>query len=383
MYNPISMRAPSEGERPHHNPVSGFERGFLPPKDPLVTLPTPYSYLDILASNIPQLLRKHELRATLDELEPFSTDSLTGPALRRANMLCGFLGSAYVHAIGEELATRIPQGVAIPLYETATRLDLPPILTYQGYALDNWRRTDPTGPIEIENLEVLTTFSGLSDESWFIRVHLEIEAEAAGAIAALEPLQAAVAKSDRDLVERHLTTIDSATSDMVSTLQRMDKGTSPDVFATDFRPYFFFFDNVSYDGVDAFEGQPQAFRGETGAQSSIMPVFDVALRVPHQQTGMTDHISAMRLYMPKPHRALITGVEQGPSVREFVLAQRAGTLRDLYNSSLTNMAAFREQNLTWADNYIASKVANPLGTGKTPFMDWLRMLHEETLAARI
>ncbi len=42
------------------------------------------------------------------------------------------------------------------------------------------------------------------------------------------------------------------------------------------------------------------------------------------------------------------------------------------------MTEFRSLHYHYATTYIAEKVANPLGTGGTIFMDWLKQLIDET-----
>ena len=66
------------------------------------------------------------------------------------------------------------------------RLDRPPILSYDGYALYNWKRFDADGPIALGNIDTLQNFVHLYDEHWFILVHVEIEAIAAEILAAID-----------------------------------------------------------------------------------------------------------------------------------------------------------------------------------------------------
>ena len=72
--------------------------------------------------------------------------------------------------------------IARTILELAERLGRPPVLSYASYALDNWRRIDPDGPVALGNLALLQNFLGGADEDWFILVHVEIEARAAAAL---------------------------------------------------------------------------------------------------------------------------------------------------------------------------------------------------------
>src|SRR2546427_4821666 len=43
-----------------------------------------------------------------------------------------------------------------------------------SYALDNWRRLDPTSPIELGNITLLQNFLGGLDEEWFVQPAEEV-----------------------------------------------------------------------------------------------------------------------------------------------------------------------------------------------------------------
>jgi indoleamine 2,3-dioxygenase len=89
----------------------------------------------------------------------------------------------------------------------------------------------------------------------------------------------------------------------------------------------------------------------------------------------------MRNYMPPPHRRLI---ETQPSLRESVRrlahagGSQGGRLRDAYNACVLEVAAFRAKHFDYAVNYIEKRVSDPLATGGTPYVPWLRQLLEDT-----
>jgi indoleamine 2,3-dioxygenase len=145
-----------------------------------------------------------------------------------------------------------------------------------------------------------------------------------------------------------------------------------------FRPYIRFFENVSYETNPA-EGTSAAvrmnFRGETGAQSSIMPTLVAFMKIPHKPSMLTNHLADMRNYMPSEHRRLIEAVEEMPSIRD-------GADDDAYNAVLDAMADFRAVHYEWAQEYINRRTSDPRGTGGTPYMKWLRQLIDETRAFR-
>jgi indoleamine 2,3-dioxygenase len=144
---------------------------------------------------------------------------------------------------------------------------------------------------------------------------------------------------------------------------------------------------VRYDGVEAYGGAPQQFRGETGAQSSIIPALDAVLGITHKNDPLRPYLMEMRDYMPREHRAFIATLEQGPAVREYVLAHRdtEPALREAYNACVHWITEFRTKHLEYAARYIHQQsqhgMDNPtnVGTGGTPFMPYLKKHRDETL----
>jgi indoleamine 2,3-dioxygenase len=157
------------------------------------------------------------------------------------------------------------------------------------------------------------------------------------------------------------------------TLRRIPEKMDPALYYKTFRPYIRFFEGVVYEGIDA---APLDFRGETGAQSSVIPTVVAFFKIPHKPSMLTDHLADMRRFMPREHRALLEQVERLPDPRTRV--DKAA-----YNDALEALASFRETHLEFARRYIAAHVRDPRGTGGTPYLHWLSQLIDETRAHRI
>jgi indoleamine 2,3-dioxygenase len=142
----------------------------------------------------------------------------------------------------------------------------------------------------------------------------------------------------------------------------------PHVYFRAFRPYIRFFENVVYEGMDQ---PPVSYRGETGAQSSVMPTLVAFMKIPHQPSMLMDHLADMRRFMPHEHRLLLDQIAALPDPRPLAS-------REPYNRVLEAMAVFREVHFGWADLYIHQRVADPRGTGGTPYRQWLQQLIDET-----
>lgn len=373
-------------------------RGFLPEQDPLVALPEPFHVFDELARELPRLIPAGRVRDALRELPCIDFALLDrDAALRRAMMLFSYFGHAYVW--GEREAARsLPACIAVPWAALAKRIGRPPILSYGSYALDNWRRIDPEGPIALGNIELLQNFLGGADEDWFILVHVEIEAIAAPAIARLPEAQSAAAQDRADDLTTHLEEIAASIESMCASLSRMPEWCDPYVYFHRVRPYIHGWkdhpglpDGLVYEGVEEYEGKAQFLRGETGAQSAIVPCLDAALGVAHEPDPLRQYLVEMREYMPPDHRAFRDQLEAGPDIRGYVLRCR-DTRRDLadaYDACLQWLTRFRAIHLEFADRYIhqqgQSDANNPhdVGTGGTPFMPYLEKHRAETLKGRM
>ncbi|POA50639.1 indoleamine 2,3-dioxygenase, partial [Pseudomonas sp. GW460-R15] len=60
-------------------------------------------------------------------------------------------------------------------------------------------------------------------------------------------------------------------------------------------------DGLIYDGVARFEGKPQALRGQTGSQSSIVPTMDALFQVVHSGDELRDFLLELHQYRPRLH----------------------------------------------------------------------------------
>ncbi len=352
------------------------QRGFLPEADPLPAFPldSPYAVLDDWGAQLPAWLEQADFRRRARELavpewrEPLSADTV--PMLRLYYLRVGFLASGYINQVGQAPVALLPANLAMPLCRACELLGRPPILSYDGYALYNWRRLDPAGPVALGNIDTLQNFVTLYDEHWFILVHVEIEALAANALDAILELADSGRFDDAGAVNAAITRITDSLRAQRTVLARIPEKMSPELYYRTFRPYIRFFENVVYEGV---QREAMNFRGETGAQSSVLPSLVAFFKIDHQPTMLTDHLHDMRRYMPAPHRALIEFIEALPAVKPAADAA-------VFNAAMDALADFRELHYEWARRYIDDKVDDPRGTGGTPYMQWLAQLIRETRA---
>jgi indoleamine 2,3-dioxygenase len=366
-------------------------RGFLPSADPLPRLSAHYAAWEQVAAEIPKLLVANRLRTALLDLPMLDTAELQSSAeFERAMLLLSYLGHAYVFGDLEPDA-HLPSAIAVPWAAVASRVGRPPILSYASHALVNWRRYDCCKPVALGNIARLQNFGGGLDEDWFVLVHVGIEAAAAPALDGALEARSAVLSGDTAVLTRALGKIAATIRGMLAILRRMPEKCDPYIYYTRVRQFIFGWldnpglpDGVFYHGVNEYSGMPQKFRGETGAQSSIIPALDAACGINYSNDPLASHLKELRSYMPPAHRLFIEHLESGPSVYLYVLGRRESALIDAYNSCIEALRDFRLQHLEYAGLYIHAQSqrnkANPtsIGTGGTPFMQYLKT-HCESL----
>lgn len=376
-------------------PIANLTRGFLPEEDPLDSLPIEFKLWDDLGNLLPKLLLSDQLHSIFDALSPISTKTLQAAnELERAMLLLSFFGHAYVWGDSQRTPKKIPSSIAVPWYEVAKKLGRYPVLSYASYALHNWRRIDLKQPVRLGNIGLLQNFWGGLDEEWFVLIHIDIEMKAAEALNLFIPLQEAALSQDINKMQGSLQSIRISLENMCQTLDRMSENCDPYIYYNRVRPFIHGWkdnpvlpEGLIYEGVSAFENIPQRFRGETGAQSSIIPAFDALFGISHRPDPLRVYLMEMREYMPMEHRAFIERVEKNGSIRQFIFERSKSypILRDSYNACLNLLSRFRKTHLSFAAQYIQKQhqttLANPtnVGTGGTPFMEYLRKHKDETL----
>jgi indoleamine 2,3-dioxygenase len=112
---------------------------------------------------LPSLLEDANFRAYARELKipewPHDRpDEETLPELRLYYIRVGFLASAFINQVSQPRATVLPRNLAVPLCKACALLGRPPILSYDGYALYNWKRFDPDAPIALGNIDTVQNF---------------------------------------------------------------------------------------------------------------------------------------------------------------------------------------------------------------------------------
>mgnify|MGYP003430416889 FL=1 len=372
------------------------DRGFLPRPNPLQSLDIKHNLVESLASDMPMLLASHKFRDMINKLPVIDYASVTGQELNRLMLIYSYFASAYIWGgIDEKPLEKavLPKQISVPFVQLANKVGRPPILSYDSYCLQNWKTKNGkynTDDIVVDNLELLQNFVDDYDEDWFILIHVDIEARGGRTLTGLNSARCkAFLDEGPELVCEGLKVMHSGLTSMVETFARMPEKCSPDVYYKKVRPYIFSFENVVYE--DCFDNVPKSFRGETGAQSSLVPAIQLGLGIRHKQSMLTEHLNIMRDYMPPEDQSYLKNLEASVlpydeshphpekwDMRAKIISYKNKELNEVYTSCIEELGKFREMHFQYAVDYIHKKVDNPTGTGGTPFMKWLKELRDET-----
>lgn len=334
---------------------------------------------EILCNNLPETDLSNFL-ATCSDAEA-----------RLAMVHYSFMVQSYVW--GEPEAPKVlPKCLAMPMVAVADHLGQQPLLPYSAYVLDNWGRFDTDKGITLDNIYMLQHFLGGQDEAWFVLIHVAIEAQAGSALALMGPIVECVKNDDLEGIQKHLEEMAGIWAKINAIFDRMPERCDPYIYFERVRPYIHGWrDNpalpngIIYEGT-RFGSEAQAFRGQTGSQSSIVPAMDALLGIGHAADPLKEYLDQLHIYRPTEHRRFIDDVRAQSRLRSFVENSGHKSLADAYNANVQAISDFRTRHLEYAASYInkQSKAATgndtDVGTGGTPFMKYLKKHRDETKA---
>ncbi len=349
-----------------------------------------------IASELPKLLLTNKVQTTINNLkkDDFSVDLLINKENEKEINLAmahlSFIAHAFIWG-GKKPEKILPEVVSDPWVKLSKYLGRPPILSYASYCLDNWYKINDDKPIALDNVALINNFLGGVDEDWFVTIHVCIEDAASEAIDSAYKLSKLHENSKTEEFLLNLDRINNSLKKVNEIFSKMPEKCDPYIYYHRVRPYIFGTkDNPDLKKGLIYENQynnePQFFRGETGAQSSIIPFLDGALGIEHTNDNLRHYLNEMRDYMPPNHRKMIEDVEVSSNAKELIY--RSKKLIQKYNSCLEEIRKFRAQHLEYAATYIhkQAQVSNSFGsggstvrgTGGTPFMKYLKKHRDET-----
>ncbi|KAH6346021.1 hypothetical protein HBI37_078510 [Parastagonospora nodorum] len=378
-------------------------RGFLPRQEPVVELPKEFAALESLLQRMP--IKKlsgepglladftfgdtvlKELPDLSPEIEKYRDDLVVMNALYRDY---SFLASAYLfepcherHMRGEDYGLgrqSLPRCIALPIVKVAEIAGFKPFMEYAGsYALFNYRLEDPAKGLEYDNLRLIRAFeAGLdpsSSEAGFVLVHIAMVKESGALVKGAADMLDSCAGRDRERFNDGLRTLVGGLSKVNAVMNTMWKRSKPNGY-TSFRTFIFgitsqsmFPNGVIYEGVSE---EPLSFRGESGANDSMIPMCDNLLQVAMPETPLTDILKDFRQYRPGNHREFLEAVRDSAEqsgVREFATGDSVSAA--LYLQALDQVRDFRWRHWCFTREYILKHTSHPTATGGSPIVTWL------------
>ncbi|KAI9934384.1 hypothetical protein MW887_005461 [Aspergillus wentii] len=370
--------------------------GFLPSEPPLDILPDPYfAKWEAIVSNLQALILSKRVRETVDRLPLLDASYLQSESeWRRAYVVLVFMLHGYVWG-GSKPAEIIPPQLTKPLFQVCEHLDLPPVATYAGVCLWNYKPIFPDEPADdLSNLASVNTFTGCIDEQWFYLVSVAIEARGGPSIPLMLQAISAARDGNSRVVTECLQRLAEMLDDIVTLLERMYENCDPYIFYNRIRPFLAGSKNMGDAGLpnglnyDDGSGKPdyRQYGGGSNAQSSLIQFFDIALGIEHRPTGekapsstpLKDEkegvpgpprhgfIQEMRSYMPGPHRRFLEHVSAVANIRLYVEARRSDkALCIAYDACLSMLRTMRDKHIQIVSRYIIIQSRESRGSARS------------------
>ncbi|KGQ05146.1 Indoleamine 2,3-dioxygenase 1 [Beauveria bassiana D1-5] len=402
-------------------------RGFLPRADPVVTLPKEFEALESILQRMPVktlsgepgLLAESKLGPEVDSNFPDLTDAMDQyqhnlPVMNALYRDYSFLASAYLlepcherFVRGEEYGLgrqTLPKQISHPIARCAEICGFEPFMEYAGsYALFNYRLEDPSKGLEYDNLRLIRAFEhGLhhdSSEAGFVLVHIDMVRNSGPLVAGvMKSFEAATKTAAGGNVAELRKGLNEGLEDILGAMKKINAvmetmwGKSRPTEYTSFRTFIFgitsqsmFPNGVVYEGLN--DNKPLSFRGESGANDSMVPLMDNFLQVPMPETPLTEILKDFRKYRPSNHKAFLQFAKERSeelNLRTFALGLKGSSPlasdeeRDLLRNSrslwlqiLNQVRDFRWRHWCFAREYILKRTSHPTATGGSPIVTWL------------
>lgn len=353
------------------------QRGFLPSSDPLTELGEGFEAWEALALNLPQLLETDEVVKEVEKLPEFPVSKLKDHQCELAFLNLCFIAHAYLHGTEPSLSA-LPARIAVPLVSVGARLGRPPVLSHASLILQNWRRIDPNGPLAVENLRPIYSFTGTMDEGWFYHLTTGIESIGGSIIHEIGMLLRAAKEGQEELVEECLKTISQKIPLLTAEIKRMESGCDPTLFYHRIRPFLDSLVNLTYEGIP--DRPVRSYAGGSAAQSSLVQAIEAGLGISHEEGRSAAFLREMRKYMPPAHRSFLGSLGRlSPALVEMCKAHPH--LEQLRKVCSAHLMDFRNSHLQLVSTFILAhmerKGPGHAGTGGTDPLPFLKQLRND------
>lgn len=383
--------------------VSG-KHGFLPIKEPLFVLPSKYNELQSVIDRlhvkqdggilgIPnEIVTAVSLVPNYKELVQEESDTYVLQALYRAYtfITSGFtLELSYQEFIksGNYGVARgiLPANIAEPLVAVSNKLEAYPWLDYHyAYSHGNYIKKDVSKGLHWSNLDMACKFVGTSDEIGFIMVHVyisEVTPELVDSV--MEYGKANDIKSiyKFSVCNKHLKTAGIIMQEMNKRRREMWSASKHENY-NDFRVFIMgikgndkiFPNGLTYE--NCFDNVPQFYRGQTGAQDSIIPMMDIFTGIVdyYPDNQLTQYLLDLRSYRPVCIQNFFNDLREYYKEHNiFEQLKRDNNYEGLIYllKIVDEVYLFRNGHWQFVQKYIMSNTKYAFATGGTPITTWL------------
>ena len=405
--------------------VSG-DNGFLPIKEPIVRLPPQYNELQRVIDNLHVMKNEEEKGilgkpneivvqiATIPNYKDIienETDVFVLQALYRAYtfITSGFtLELSYQEFIKNgnygEARGLLPVYIAEPLVLVSNKLQAYPWLDYHyAYSLGNYVKKNPEEGLHWKNLDMACKFVGSSDEIGFIMVHVYINEMSPQLVRSVMEYGKASRSGisvecyvdacdhvfDRkvlyvpqeDIINEHLQECGLVMSEMNKRRRDMWTASRHERY-NDFRVFIMgikgndkiFPNGLTYE--NCFNNEPQYYRGQTGAQDSIIPMMDIFTGIVdyYPDNQLTQYLLDLRSYRPVCIQNFFNDLrEHYKNNNIFEQLKNDSNYEGLIYllKIVDEVYLFRNGHWQFVQKYIMSNTKYAFATGGTPITTWL------------
>ena len=386
------------------NPDSWFScrpglNGFLPVGEPMEKLPEKYNIINDLLDEMritkkdstPGLLANLKFGEEIEKKLPFFdfediTDKKLLACLYRD--YC-FLASAYslepAHynlkdGIYGKARDKLPKNIALPLFILSEKVEGLPWLDYAyGYGLNNAVLKDESlDKGDYKSYRTIRMFNGIESESGFINVHVAMVSYSGELLDYQQKILESASYGRYNELEEYLNLHYFTLNKILESLQTMWKACKKSEYLS-FRTFIMgqkgnekMYPNgyISYE-IDNDELK-YTFRGETGAQDSLIPSIDNLFQIKYPRNKLTEYLYDLRLYRPIDHQEYIDYnfiMSKKLDLINFIKKDPQCSLALLKN--LNAIRLFRRKHWNLTKMYIIKNTKHPVATGGTPITTWL------------
>lgn len=370
------------------------KNGFMPVGDPLIKLPTQYEEINDILENMKinnnGYLANGKIGDYIDKLPKYDLHSIEDKQLLAAlyRDFC-FLASAYSlepshlnlkDGVYGKARDKLPPQLSEPLILLAQKVDSKPWLEYAyGYGLNNVCLKNPDmDPTDQKSYHTIRMFNGHDSESGFINVHAAMVSQSGELLLSQQEILDGISSNNRVKVNKSLRNHYLTLSKIITILQSMWKSSNPKEYLT-FRTFIMGqYNNIVYENQNIKfmrengEDEIHSYRGETGAQDSLVPSVDSLLELSYPRNSLTEYLYQLREYRPKDHQEYINYLKVNSKnlrLREYCLGEVGSSILLLKNLNCLRM--FRKKHWNLTKKYIIQNTKHPTATGGTPITTWL------------